>query len=60
MTKRSKTGFTITTRISETPMTEAQWEAAEDLLAEMVAEMIFKEYRERFGGETNDKNGPTE
>ncbi len=41
-------------------MTQAQWEAAEDLLAEMVAEMIFKEYRERFGGETNDRNGAAE
>ena len=41
--------FTITKRISPTPMTQAEWEASEELLAEFIARTIAAEHPEWFG-----------
>jgi hypothetical protein len=40
---RSKPEFKFIIRISETPMTQAEFEAAEDLLARMIARAIAAE-----------------
>jgi nucleoside phosphorylase len=48
MAKRSNTGFTVVKQVSDAPMTQEQWESAEDLLAEMVAKAIMAEYQGRF------------
>mgnify|MGYP001153993790 CR=1 FL=1 len=51
MNKKSKNSkFTITKRISPTPMTQAEWEASEELLAEMIARAIAADHPEWFGG----------
>ena len=43
---RSKSQFTFTRSISDTPMTREQWEATEDLLAKFVARAILHEMKE--------------
>jgi len=47
--RKSKQRFTFTTRYSLTPMTPADWEACEDLLAHMVARAIADEHPEWVG-----------
>ena len=50
MTKKSKnTKFTFTKTISPTPMTQAEWEACEELLAEFIARTIAADHPEWFG-----------
>ena len=46
---KANTKFTFTNTISPTPMTKAEWEVSEDLLAEMIARAIAAEYPEWFG-----------
>ncbi len=47
--RKGRTGrvgrFTITKSISPTPMTQAEWEASEELLARLVARAIMADYR---------------
>jgi len=45
--------FRFTVRFSATPMPQAEWEAAEDLLARLVARAIADEHPEWFGKEQN-------
>ena len=49
MSKRSKAKFTIIRRISETPMSQAEWEACQALLAKLIAKAIMAEYKEQHG-----------
>jgi hypothetical protein len=51
MRDKSKERFTITKRISPIPMTQAEWEACEELLAELIARAIVADHPEWFGGE---------
>ena len=41
--------FTFTNTISPTPMTKAEWEACEELLAEFIARTIAADHPEWFG-----------
>lgn len=50
MTKKNTSRFSFTKTLSPTPMTIAEWEASEDLLARMVARAIAMElHPELFG-----------
>ncbi len=50
MTKiRATSRFKVVVKFSPTPMTQAEWEASEDLLARMVARMIAADHPEWFG-----------
>ena len=52
MAKKNTSRFTFTKTISETPMSQADWEASEDTLARMDARAIAREkYPEWFGGD---------
>ena len=44
--KKKKSKPTFTKSISDTPMTQEEWDACEDLLVEMVARAIFAEHQE--------------
>ena len=46
---KSRSRFTITKRISETPMSQEQWERVEVLLARLIAKAIMAEYKEQHG-----------
>lgn len=49
-TRKPKTRIKFTKQVSPTPMTQAEWESAEDLLARMVARAIAMEFHpELFG-----------
>jgi hypothetical protein len=47
--KAKKNRFTFIRTISPIPMTHAEWEASEDLLAELVARAIAADHPEWFG-----------
>ena len=49
MKDESRSRFTITKRISPAPMTQVEWEACEELLAELVARAIAADHPEWFG-----------
>jgi hypothetical protein len=49
--KNAKQKFTFTNTISPIPMTQAEWEASEELLAELIARAIVADHPEWFGGE---------
>jgi hypothetical protein len=52
--ENQKAKFTVTKSLSDTPMTQAEWEACEDLLAKMVARAIAAEHPEWFGGDGDE------
>ena len=50
MNKKSKNSkFTVIRRISQEPMTQTEWEASEELLAEFIARAYAAEHPELFG-----------
>jgi hypothetical protein len=54
-------GFAVTIKHSPTPMTQAEWEASEDLLATMVARAIAADHPEWFGeGKTSNESAKPE
>jgi hypothetical protein len=52
--KKRKSKFAITVKYFPTPMTRAEWEASEDLLARMVARAIWVDYRKQSEEVGND------
>jgi len=65
MARKNTSRITLTESVCSTPMTQTEWEAAEDLLARMVARAIAADHPKSFGrGEsgrvTEMKHGPTQ
>ena len=56
-TKRHNRNLTVRTAVSEMPMPIGDWQAAESLLARLVAHAFAADRPELFGAQLNDDNG---
>ncbi len=55
--KKAKSRFKFTVKYSPIVMTQTEWQAAEDLLAVLVARAIAAEHPEWFGRDTQKSRG---
>lgn len=57
--KTQKRDFVFIKGISDAPMTQAEWDTAEDLFAKLIARAIFTEHQQESGEgtELNNKGG---